>query len=431
MRRERGVSFVITLAILAGLIALLATTLANERQGFQDSLARIESDRARTMAYAGLQRSLAAVYASQSDTGSTTSSSGTTTTNDKSTNMNQEWATVGQKGDERFVVGNGSFRLQIVDASSFLNVNTITQDQLQKLPLTDEQIDSWLDYRETSTTARANGAKDDFYQNLPQPYNAALQRMETVDELLQVKGFTPADIYEPSTNTTSSGIDLTGTNGELLALADILTASSYSPNTNADGQAKTNVNAQGTSAQALQQQPLSLPANLAQQIAARKNWTGLKDILALPGASDTNIAKRILENLSTSAGTRVEGKINLNTATEPVLSAIPQLTPDMVQSILQRQSQGFTTLGDLTDIAGFTGAALQDTADLFTVTSQSFLARVIGKSGDQSVALEAFIEVRDGTPVIVQIFQPPFNDMRSRWNWQDDATSDTTLAEGA
>lgn len=422
MRRERGVSFIITLAILAGLVVLLASTLANQRQGFQETLSRVEARRAQTMAYAGVQRALVAINESLT----------AATTTDKSTNLNQDWATLGDSGNESFKVGAGSFRIQILDASSFLNVNTITQDQLEKLPLTEEQIDSWLDYRETGTTARANGAKDDFYSNLPQPYNAALKRMETVDELLQVKGFTPTLLYQPTENTSSTGINLTGPNGEQIPLADILTASSYTPNTNSEGEAKTNVNAQGTNAQTLTQAPLSLSQDLAQQIASRKNWTGLKDILALPGVNNnTEVAKRILDNLSISAGTRLEGKININTATEPVLSAIPQLTSDMVQSILQRQTQGFTTLGELADVPGFSGTALQDTADLFTVSSQSFLVRVIGKAGDQTSALEAFIEVRENIPTLVQIFQPPFNDMRSRWNWPDDATTDTTIAEGA
>ncbi|RYG45549.1 hypothetical protein EON79_12375 [bacterium] len=430
MRRERGASFVITLAILAGLIAILASTVANQRQGFQDVLARVEGDRARSMAFAGVQRAVAAIAASQS--GSTAaSSSSASSASDNSTNLNQEWATVGDNGNEKLIVGQGSFRLQIVDASSLLNINTVKEDQLEKLPLTQEQIESWLDYREAGATARANGAKDDYYSNLTKPYNAALKRMETVDQLLQVKGFTPALLYQAATNQSSNGTTITGQDGGDLILADILTASSYSPNTNSEGQAKTNINAQGTSLQALVQAPLSLPQNLAQQIASRKDWGGIGELLALPGATQADVAQRILDNLTISAGTRIEGKINLNTVTEPVLNAIPQLTSDMVQSILQRQTQGFATLGELASVPGFSGTPLQDTADLFTVSSQSFLVRVIGTAGDQSRAIEAFVEVREGVPVIVQIFEPPFNDMRSRWFWQEEATSETTIAEGA
>ncbi|RYG35581.1 hypothetical protein EON81_12290 [bacterium] len=429
MRRDRGASFVITLAILAGLVMVLASTVANQRQGFQDVLSRIEGDRADMMASAGIQRSMAAITASASGTGSNTSSTSSAT--DTSTNLNQEWATLGDKGNESFVVGGGSFRMEIVDASSLLNINTIKEDQLDRLPLTQEQIDSWLDYREIGTTARAQGAKDEFYQGLTKPYNAALKRLETVDQLLQVRGFTPATLYKVSENQSTTGTTITGADGGDLILSDILTASSYSPNTNEEGQAKTNVNAQGTNAQTLLAAPLSLPQNLAEQIASRKNWTGIGEILALPGATSADVAKRILDNLSISAGTRIEGKINLNTATEPVLSAIPQLTTDMVQSILQRQNQGFATLGELADVPGFSGTQLQDTADLFTVSSQSFLVRVIGKAGSQTRAIEAFVEVREGVPVIVQIFKPPFNDMRSRWYWPEDAASETTIAEGA
>ncbi len=135
----------------------------------------------------------------------------------------------------------------------------------------------------------------------------------------------------------------------------------------------------------------------------------------------------LLDNATTTAEPRRAGRINLNTATEFTLNSVPGLTPDVVQSILQRQTEGFASLGEITAIPGMTGEAMQQ-VDLFSASSQTFLIRVIGTSGGARVALEAIVDIQEGTPKIVHMQEPPYNDFIERWLWIDE-TSETTLKE--
>jgi len=426
MRRNRGSIFIFALGVMVVLIGVLASTVATQRAFAQQVTQESELIEARIAAYAGIERARQTLQ----EVADLTSDSGTGTTGQTSTatTLNDTWYTLGNNGDENFVLGGSTFRIQVLDACGLIDINSATEAQLQKLPLAQDQIESLLDFREGSLDPRALGAKDTYYNNLETPYNTKLARFDTFDELLHVKGFTAKLLYEPSENTSGSDL-VPGRNGELPVLYDLLTANAYSPNTRPDGTARVNINAQGTTAQTLQQPPISIPVNIAIQIAARKNWGGIGEVLALPGAQTDDVQRSVLDYLTTNGATRLTGKINLNTASESVLSSVPDLTPDMVQAILQRQSQTFTTLSELTSIPGMTGQALQSAANVFTVQSQTFLVRVIGRHGSQRYGVEAIIEIRNNIPTVVAIQSPPFTDMRSRWYWQDETTTEVVLKE--
>ncbi|RYG81062.1 hypothetical protein EON77_07855, partial [bacterium] len=170
MRRERGISFVIVLAVLTALVALVAGFAATQRAAVRDSIGRSERLRARVAAEAGLQRGLAELATVSAD-------------RTEPTTLADEWATLGQNGAEEFTLASGSFRIQIVDASGRIDLNTVPLEVLTNIGLTDEQANSLLDWRETATTSnRADGAKDSYYNALPKPYNARLGRLQTVDE---------------------------------------------------------------------------------------------------------------------------------------------------------------------------------------------------------------------------------------------------------
>jgi general secretion pathway protein K len=426
MRRQQGSTFVVTLAVLAGLVAVLASVAATHQTFVMQEANRIERDRARLTAEAGVQRALQVLYAQASQTGGTTTSTSTAASTSGAITQNDEWYTFGQKGAESFIVGNASFRVEIVDLASRVNLNTASQQQLERLPLTTEQIESILDFREPGQEIRPEGAKDQFYNGLAQPYNAKLRGFDTLDELLQVRGFTPQVLYEPQTEVVNSTTAVQGSTEEQPALADVATVFSFSPETTPTGEAKINLNA-GEQAQKLQRLvQAGIPQPIAQQISAR-NWPTLGQVFTgVPGLTQ-DMQRILLDNATTTAEPRRPGRINLNTVSEFVLNSIPGLTPDVVQSILQRQTEGFTSLGELLAIPGFTGEALQQ-VDLFSASSQTFLIRVIGKSGGAQVALEAIVDIQEGTPKVVQMQEPPYNDFITRWLWNEEA-SETSLKE--
>jgi general secretion pathway protein K len=418
------------MAVLAGLVAILVSVAATQRTATRSVQNRLEIRRARVAAEAGIQRALAELsVVAAAQPGQTGAQAAPTGNQTSAITLQDEWAQLGQEGDEEFVVGRGSFRVQVLDSASLLNLNTATQEQLERLPLSVEQVESLLDFREGGRDPRPTGGKDEYYNGLPEPYNAKLRRFDSFDELLLVKEFTPQVLYEAQTNVSSTGQQVPGRDGGTPILYDLATTYSYSAETNAQGQSKINVNAQATTVQRLLQAPVSLPPVLAQQIAARKNWPRIGDLLALPGAQGQQIQRTILDNLVVGGAPRTEGKVNLNTATESVLSSIPELTPDAVQSILSRQSQGFATLGDLVGTPGISTNVLQQTAHRFTVSSQSFLVRVVGKAGNARQALEAVVDIQQGRLKVVSITDMPFSNMEERWGWEEEPTTETVLKE--
>lgn len=422
-RRERGVVLVIALAILTGLVAFVTAVAASQRLALRAEENRINAQKARVAAQAGLQRALAALAQTIQDTTNATpsTSSNGTTIQGQAQMQTDEWYTLGTKGDERFTVGGGSFRLEIVDAGGLVNLNTAPEQQLATLPLTTEQVAAILDWREQSTTPRTEGGKDEFYNALEKPYNAKLRRFDSVDELLDVRYFTPPDLYQVNDNTNSTVVLPPLTDGRDPVLVDLLTVDSFAPQLRPDGTAMINVSTQ------VQANRLTDFGNDAQAIAQNSPYTNLGDIFAR--VSQQNYGN-VLDILTVKQGNRVEGLINLNTASEAVLMTIPNMTQDLAQGIVNYQSTGFTKLSDLLQVSGFNDANnLRQFAGYFTVRSSVFLVRIVGEANGTQIAIEAVVDTSTGTPRIIKMHDQPFSDMPSRWGWPTDPQNETSLVE--
>jgi general secretion pathway protein K len=417
---------VMALAVLTGLVTILAAAAASQSVAFRAGSNRMEDRRAEIAAEAAAHYVMANLV-SQSKT---------------ATNLQDDWASLGQNGDERFTIGDAAFRIEILDSASRLNLNSLNQAQLQQLNLTDEQIDSLLDWRQAGQTARANGAKDEYYNTLTEPYNAALRQLRTVDELLLVRGFTAADLfktideqggnasYKPmgtSTITTTAS----GTTTTIPVLYDLLTIDSVSQDLGANGQPKLNVNSPAVTLPRLVQAGLApnIAAAIIQRRASGNPFTSIGQVLALPGVSIQNQAT-ILDNLSITGTARVEGRLNLNTVTEDVLNTVPSITPDIVRGIVQQQATGFTRLGELAAVPGMTSTLLQGMADRFAVNSQTFLVRIVAEVGRTQKAYEATISIEGQAPRIIRMTEAPA-DAQTRWAWATETTTDTPIVEAS
>jgi general secretion pathway protein K len=97
----------------------------------------------------------------------------------------------------------GSYQVDIQDESGKVNVNTVQEEQLRRLveasgiqkPDSDIITDSILDWRDPDSLHRINGAEDDYYQSLNPPYKAKNSKIDTVEELLLIRGITPEYFY--------------------------------------------------------------------------------------------------------------------------------------------------------------------------------------------------------------------------------------------
>lgn len=267
--------FIVTLAIMAGIIATMVVFAETQRSVLRRDVDRLETRRAEIAAQAGIQRGIAALQA-VADAPQTP------------VLLQDDWATLGTKGADNFKIGNASFRMQIVDASSRIDINTATQAQLLNLPLTQEQLDSFLDWREQGQTTRTEGGKDQYYNDLQNPYNARLGLLQSVDELLDVKGFNVPALYDtPSSAQNSLGVAFANPNINLtnpIPLVDMITIDAYSPNTDPTGNGKVNLNLPTLNAQTLTQR-LQINLITAQLILAQRalqpngQFTSLSQVL--------------------------------------------------------------------------------------------------------------------------------------------------------
>lgn len=395
---------ILVLVVLAAIVAVLASAMATEHAEFRSSLERLGRQKAKLMAQAGIQYSLA-ILQLQPIT---------------ETLQTDEWYLLGDAGNDSFRVANGVFRIQIVDAASLVDLNTADETQLELMALTSEQIDSLLDWREEGNSPRTEGAKEEFYLSLERPYEPRLGRLDSLDELLLIKGFNADVIFQAPEETSTSGT-------ANLPLYELCTVDAYSANTDPSGQTRTNIN--NATQQQIQQR--GVPQQIAAAIIARRNqgqFTRIGEVLTVPGINN-DTAGIILDNFSTTAAPREAGKININTATADVLVTFPEITTDVADAITSRQSAGFTALSELLTVPGVTLQTVQAIGDRFTTKSSVFLVRVEGLVGTTRHAMEAVVGV-DGTRArILKVLDAPFNDMRTLWRWQDEPTSETVLGE--
>ena len=103
-------------------------------------------------------------------------------------------------------IDKGQYTFRITDESGKIPLNALTESSgiLLKNLITnmgyrpedaDTVLDSVLDWRDQDDLHRLHGAESDYYMSLPSPYKAKNSAFDTVEELLLVKGVTPAMLY--------------------------------------------------------------------------------------------------------------------------------------------------------------------------------------------------------------------------------------------
>lgn len=406
---NRGVVLVEALIIIAGLLALMAVLAANQRVAIQETQTRLRERRAEVAAQSAVARALAILQ----------------NADPKIVTLTDDWALLGDSGNTEFTLSeNSSFRMQIVDAASLVNVNTATEEHLSRLPLTQEQIDSLLDWREVETQSRPNGAKDDYYNALPEPYNTRLFPLTVTSELLLVRGWTANRLYEvpeENENVVSTAVPINDIEGNAIPLISILTVDSGVPNVRYDGTERVNFGQAGLNINVLTQ--FGIPQATAQQIVSQGAYTSFAALLIEPGIS-TDSAGQLLDAVTFTNGDRVPGKININTATQTVLETLPDMLPDVAASIVSRQTAGgFTRLSELTTVSGISGGLLPRIADAVTVGSDTWIVRAEGESGGLVIPVEVVVGIRAGQARILTWERVAGRGIPARWGWESEPTA--------
>jgi len=326
-------------------------------------------------------------------------------------------------------LGDGWFKLEIIDTASCVNINTADLLQLSALISSESgvaaSIVDWRDPDDRPTVIEGDaggaGAETDYYQSLNPPYAAKNAPFDTVEELLLVRGVTPAILYGASGVNVST---LEEDPDSERPLVDMLTTYSKELNVASDGTPRVNIK---TASREDLQSKLGLSAQLAQRLIENRGQNGeslnsIADLLNIPGF-DRRLMQQIGDKITVTDGEYRNGVVNINTAPAAVLATIPDVEEETVAAVIQARQGGttFRGLNDLFQITSLNREQLQTLVDHVCTKSSVYLVRVkVRMAGSGKVyAAQALVELAappqegqqtggaTGSPAAQQSTEPP------------------------
>ena len=312
----------------------------------------------------------------------------------------------------------------LVDEGGKLNLNNTSTNVFQYLPtITTDFANAIMDWRGT------NGIVSLDYTSLG--YEAKNSPFETVDELRLVSGATMDMLVGEDINRNGvldkNEKDL-NSNGELdSGLFEYTTVYTREPNFHADGSSLTNVNTatQSKLTTLFQDSGTSSATSMAQSLyrsihpngAAANNCNGLFDLclrLKKAGMSSDDFGK-IANGVTTSTNTYFRGRVNVNTASGDVLTAVfmglnvdDQTAESAAQTLLTYRQQNAGNLASVAwiiDALGNNSPVVTALAkgDYVTTHSYQFAADIaaVGPFGRGYRRVKFIFDLSDGSPKIL------------------------------
>lgn len=113
----------------------------------------------------------------------------------------KEWVTDGR--DYPLAFAGGECVVRVLGEAGKVNINLVSDKTLRKIisnlglegEARDIAVDSILDWRDPDDLFRLNGAENDYYQSLKEPYYCKDANFDSIEELLLVRGVTPELFY--------------------------------------------------------------------------------------------------------------------------------------------------------------------------------------------------------------------------------------------
>lgn len=188
MRGEKGFALVITLIVTALLVALLVEFVNEVYVDASHSHNFVASQQAGILAESGVAGGIKLLQVSSA-----------MRLGESYSSLLEPWAK-----PQSFEADNGTVTITIEEESGKLNLSNATPDNgiantytqelvrlLTRFKLSSDLADALLDWVDVNETPLPGGAEKSYYGNLKLPYAAKNQKLETVEELALVKGFTP------------------------------------------------------------------------------------------------------------------------------------------------------------------------------------------------------------------------------------------------
>ena len=306
------------------------------------------------------------------------------------------------------------------DEGSKINLNSATEEMLLKLPgMTSELASAIIDWRDNDSEITPGGAENEYYLLLADPYYCKDGPLETVEEILLLRGASEGILYgedtnkngvlDPQENDASESEPPDNKNGRLdRGIYDYVTVYSRQPNVSQNGQNRININ------ETNDEESLS---NLLRELITDDRYFTVMDA-ARDGRPYANILdfhfrsgltidefKQIADRLTTQSQNTLTGLVNVNTAPREVLLCLPEMSENDVDELISKRTVLDET--DLASIAWVAEVLAQEKAVAIGahITTASFQqsADIIGvsRNGRAYRRYRVVLDLQQGTPQIL------------------------------
>jgi DNA uptake protein ComE-like DNA-binding protein len=341
--------------------------------------------------------------------------------------------------------GPGRVLHGVVAEETRLNVNTASAEELKKLPgMTEGVAAAIADWKDSDRNPSPAGAEADYYVSLSPRYLPRDGPLETIRELLMVRGVTPENLFgedengngllDPGEDDGPETYPTDDADGQLDAgWSALLTVDSSTRDISARGKSRVNI---ATAAEETLTTVSGISADLAKAIVAYRKDHSLKSVADLldvtapqpapkepsqpqqtapqegrpqqaptpaqqPGQPSSapvkvvsqSLLKTIADELTAESSIRAEGLVNINSAGKTVLACLPGMDEELAGAVvLHREQYGFfSSPADLLDVPGMTLEILKKVWGRTTVRSDTY--RIVGEGFVPSTRSRKRIEV--------------------------------------
>jgi len=310
------------------------------------------------------------------------------------------------------------FDYGLTDESGKINLNSASEEMLLRLPgMTAELAASIIDWRDEDGEISPGGAEDEYYLLLSEPYNCKNSPLETVDEILLIKGASEELLYGEDTNLNSildeheNDGDLSdppdNRNGRLdTGFYDYVTVYSVEINLDSEGNQRININ--DPSARANLQSELEKivkeerALEIMNLVPTRPSFANILDFYFTTGLKPEEFSQ-IVDRLTTSDEETLPGLVNVNTAPKAVLLCLPSLEESDVEALLSRRNsdQGLDSIAWVTEVLEQEKAVA--VGSYITTRSFQYSADIVSVAGNGRAykRCKTVFDMRQETPQIV------------------------------
>jgi len=300
----------------------------------------------------------------------------------------------------------------LVDEGAKLNINNpnVTPEMLELLPrMTPEFAAAIVDWRDADEDISSGGAESETYALLRPPYLCKNAPFDSVDELRLVNGASMDILLGEDLNRNGvldpNEIDQDRDSVADPGVLDYVTVWSREPNTRVDGSPRVNLNGNPQELQTLLTD--TLPGRAAQIIAALgppgRPFGSLLEFYLRSGMTETEFMQ-IEADITTSAGSYIEGRVNVNTASAAVLTCIPGIGEDKAAELVNYRLSNTVGINSVAWVKNvLSQAEIMEAGPFLTGQTYVFSADIaaLGPFGRGYRRTKFVYDLTEGTPKII------------------------------